>query len=396
MRNELSHVQKSIEKTEGEIEKVEQKIEEVMTEKERDILRDKEKQLRDEKNKLHDEKNRLHDEKNKLRDEKMFLMEEQRRLRESSSSVRSCESRDAIVEEVAGRMDRLSVKEMPFYEVCASIAGSRKKRGIRAAIYMRAEFFHGLYYPGETSTICYEGNDLKIRVLFETKDNAYSFRTFLSQWSYTQPLLSLGDSVVVEEEIRVVMLESSPRCILLAHYDGLSSDSPMLSLSDFRGSVASTEQEGLDRWDPLVQFQSIENPRLFLLCKAYRMHIKDKSQFSSLKDNVNNLFAGTWTPFHQLFDGLMVYGGVPLMAIQCVGREGEKELVGEPAELRERVELEIEFFSELAAGTMAPQLKDGSERVGELKWKSFVHVLDGTLFRECVQWKYEDTKANWA
>ena len=59
------------------------------------------------------------------------------------------------------------------------------------------------------------------------------------------------------------------------------------------------------------------------------------------------------------------------------------------------MELEIEFRSEAAENVMAPLLKDGSERVCERKWKSFVHVLDGRVFRECVEWKYEDTLAKW-
>ena len=54
--------------------------------------------------------------------------------------------------------------------------------------------------------------------------------------------------------------------------------------------------------EPLWKYQSIE------------LHIKDKSEFKGLRDNENNMLAGSWN-FHQLLDGLNTTEGhrVPLL-----------------------------------------------------------------------------------
>ena len=55
----------------------------------------------------------------------------------------------------------------------------------------------------------------------------------------------------------------------------------------------------------------------------------------------------------------------------------------------------IEFRSDEAEKQMVSRLKDGSSKLGERKWTSFVHVQGQNHFIDCLNWKYDDTKSRW-
>ena len=65
-------------------------------------------------------------------------------------------------------------------------------------------------------------------------------------------------------------------------------------------------------------------------------------------------------------------------------------MMGNPPEPRTRIELEIECFSTNIAKEVGGWLKLGSERISDIKWKTFVHVKNPEPFRSCLEWKYKD------
>ena len=278
-------------------------------------------------------------------------------------------------------------------------------QGIRAAVYKRAEQHLARYFGSQEKTFYYDDKgDLLISALFMPTDRAEAehFQSSLNLWYLDNHLTGLEGKVHVEKAIKAVQqsdipLDSSasaiPVRVFLSDYKGQDSDSPMSSLDDFRGTHASSETSPLDFDDDLVKYQSLEKPECFRSCRPYRLHIMDKAKCSeNLRHNPNNLLAGSWTPFHQFFDGLATNDGGPKLAIRFVKVFSEP---AEPGKKRKRVELALEFQDEESAKDMVPRLKVGSCEVKKLEWQSFVHVEDPVTFQKCIEWKYQKTKEEW-
>ncbi len=291
--------------------------------------------------------------------------------------------------------------------VNAKILSASKMQGIRAAVYKLAEEHLARYFMSKEKTFYYdEQGDLIISALFLAEDRAEAekFQSALNLWHLQNFLAALDGKVQVEKAIQVVYQnnicqDSSaptiPERVFLNDYKGTDSDSPMSSLGDFRATCASSSTEALLNNDDLVIYQSLENQDCFRVCEAYRLHIKDKASSSQdLKKNINNLLAGSWTPFHQLFDGLATSDNIPKLAIRFIQACPEKTLVSENRR-RQRVDLALEFQDEESARLMEGRLKLGSTRVNALEWRSFVHVEDVDTFQECLEWKYRKTKEIW-
>lgn len=262
-------------------------------------------------------------------------------------------------------------------------------------MYRHAELHKAFYSSEYGKSIWYDdgSDDLQIAVVFETKALAMDFQTFLTQLYLNNPTVKQGDIHV--REANVVYVAERKR-VLLSDYDGDEYE-PVTTLEDFTSvqSLSNSSLSVVSCTDPLVQFQTIEKliPRL----KPYRCHIKPNS---SLRGNENNMILGNWT-FHQYFDGVMTRDesgvpNVPLIAIRPTPNEPLKdEMIGEPPQKRTRVSLLVECRSKDIAKAFGSTLKDGSERVSDDTWKTFVHVQDAETFCDCLNWKYTATNSKW-
>jgi hypothetical protein len=218
----------------------------------------------------------------------------------------------------------------------------------RAAVYMMAQQHSGLYNPWDkTQTIHYssDSDNLHIALLFEEKSSAATFHTSLSQWHLDNPLVVQPHTVSVDRLLVEMYVESSElNRVLLSDYEDADSESPVQSLEAFPGLPCSNISV-VSQTDPLALFQSIEKPECFRTCKAYKMHLKSQSKYSDIADDTNNMLAGSWTPLHQLFDGLNTTEEVPMVAIKPLVKVDFEEVnVGIPPEKRYKVNLEIEFL----------------------------------------------------
>jgi hypothetical protein len=281
-----------------------------------------------------------------------------------------------------------------YLMVTAKVEGAKRMQGIRAAVYIRAEEHCARYYCSKADSFQYQLDDLHIRVLFLPEDRwkAENFQSSLTLWHVNNPLIGLEGKVLVEKQISSVTQDETER-VFLSDYVANDWESPMSSLADFRAGVSSCQTVSVCTENDLVQFQCLENPLCFASLGAYRLHIKDKAKFKILKDNPNNLLAGSWTPFHQFFDGLNTPENLPQVAIRYVQDKGQ-ELVGDESK-RFRVEIALEFRDSAAAELMAPRLKTGSSKLNQLEWLTFVHVENAYEFKQCLDWKYQDTTNKW-
>lgn len=101
-------------------------------------------------------------------------------------------------------------------------------KGIRAAVYRNAEEHLACYSLNHSRSISYDENseDLQITLLFDDKDNARHFHTFLDHWYLNNPMAIKSGDVLVEKEITTVHIPSSHsfRDVHLSDYVAESSD----------------------------------------------------------------------------------------------------------------------------------------------------------------------------
>jgi len=291
------------------------------------------------------------------------------------------------------------------YQVRATYQGAKRMKGIRASVYRHSEVHQAYYSVDHSKSIWYnEGSDdLQIALLFDSEDKAKPFRTFLNHWHLNNPMVvKHGDVSVVRDVKEVCVAKGDLKAVLLSDYGGSDYDSPIQTLAEFqavRSSSCSTISGTISGDDPLAQFQCIERPQQFVVTTPYRCHLKPRSKFKDLEGNLNNQFAMSWQ-FHQFFDGMKTKDDItgkpnlPLFAIKCEA-DSFKEFVGDPPTKRSRIELDVVFRSKISAEVCSLGLKNGSTRISDTHWKTFVHVTDPKTFCNCLQWKYEETTRKW-
>jgi hypothetical protein len=298
------------------------------------------------------------------------------------------------------------------FQVNAKYKGAKDYKGIRAAVYKCAHKYQACYSLDRSKSIWYDDGsaDLNIALWFEEKSKAKNFHYFLETWHQMNPVVKGGD-VTVEDKIEEMLIEDKEfSSVRLSHCDvddsvqSLEFSSVWLSHYDVGDSVQSLEAckssvtSAISNSTPLAQLQSIEDMSAFQALKPYICHIKPKGKFDHLKNDPNNKLAASWL-FHQMFDGLNTVDGIsgrpniPVVAVVPVPSELKEEMVGEPSVKRKRVEIELEYRDSALAKCIS--LKDGSTKLSDTRWRTFVHVEDANKFSKYLEWKNEDTRKQW-
>eukprot|EP01028_Stygiella_incarcerata_P008429 TRINITY_DN365_c2_g1_i8.p1 TRINITY_DN365_c2_g1~~TRINITY_DN365_c2_g1_i8.p1 ORF type:complete len:406 (+),score=112.45 TRINITY_DN365_c2_g1_i8:105-1322(+) len=338
-----------------------------------------------------------------LREKKEYLRKEEEYLRKMEEYLRKMELLRLPVEleRMKREMSLIDSKRQRsniFFCVRAKIIGSKTKKGIRCGMYYRASVNHGFYYGTKEKTFWYEegSDDLNICVLFNEKRDAMSFQSELETLCLNHGFLGLGrEDVKVERAIEEIELDEQPVRIMFNDYDGSETDSPLQDLRDFQGSVSSLSLEGGVSWDdPKLLYMGLERPELFETSRSYKIHIKPKSSFPKLKNDENNILYGSWTPFYQFYDGMNVVDEIPTMIIEFE-KDCGIEYMESSSEKRHRVNVVIKFRGKGYEKDMAPRLKNGSEKIDELTWRSFLFVSDVETIKDCLDWKSKQTRILW-
>jgi hypothetical protein len=285
--------------------------------------------------------------------------------------------------------------QIRYYLVQAVVKDARKSKGYRCSLYKCAQECQGLYnVGGKERTFFYVGDsqDLNVCVLFSSMDHARDFQTKVSFFGIDHS--HFGKKLEMTEGIKTLSLPMEPQPIFYKHYlETDNNDSPSMSLND----VMSDSQSQMSVSNSVSShLQAIESD-LFLSClgsKWYKCHLISKSErreeYAKYKDHVDNFIYGSW-PFHQLLDALDTQNGlgVAIRFDSVLGLE-EVELRNGKYERRHRVQVIVEFQTAKFSSMFQPWMKDGTEKLDDCKFRSFLYVTDPAVLKICLDRKCED------
>ena len=263
--------------------------------------------------------------------------------------------------------------------------GSRK-----FVIHIAADFHAQYISDNKSDSIWYDGNDLRIRLLFHEITNAASFINALQDLQIRAGLEE-ADSIVkhvsaietVRCDVRVV------RMVFRSDYSSADTGSPSVSSRSREEYVDNNISPSSD----VATFQSIEKPMALRGSFCQKCHIKDKALCLPDERNDANNFLGLTPTSHLQFDGLA--SGVPKIRLKVMSVDTKSQKMWSTErtvfQLRFRVDILVEFVDDDALQGGGMIFKDGSTRLPGLKVQTFVHVLDTDAFCRYMEWKYNRT-----
>jgi hypothetical protein len=254
---------------------------------------------------------------------------------------------------------------------------------------------HAFYHIDKAQSIYYEGDDLRMKLLFGRLENCQNFLNIL----YDTQKFYEGVEIICTETFEPIRLHDYPKCILASHYvtdDYDSSEVSSCISDDDSASLCSLSS-------PTAYLIMIEDPNSYHIfgLKVFDCHLMSIAKYPEEKSNPNNILRLGWT-LHQHFDGFDGIGGrvVPRIAIGFVSADKEPEHIEVShgyTELKYRVTLSIEAPDPrilhavgdlLKAGSMSSPDKDG-------KLYSSVSVDSAEDFQRCLTVRYNETKRLW-
>lgn len=163
------------------------------------------------------------------------------------------------------------------------------------------------------------------------------------------------------------------------------------SLADLQREVLCLRNVNVkNSWEDYVKYQSIE--ACHPCFQKYHIWPDDVGDVSA--DNPNNVICFTPTTY-TMFVGSS--SRTPLLAIRALRTHESAETVRVLGALdtRHRVDVEVEFRSPDAESYFHGLLKDGSSKVGQQTYETFVHVHNPSEFVGFVTERYRKTLSSW-
>ncbi|KAG5181579.1 hypothetical protein JKP88DRAFT_320915 [Tribonema minus] len=277
----------------------------------------------------------------------------------------------------------------------ASIRGCRHIKGIRARIYWEAEEYNATCWQGATHTecICYNGDDLHVRLGFEDQKDAYSFRR--ACWRMNRGHFANSLDGRVEVSLQQILRTELGDPICAAQYDTSLFDSPPGTIHhadpDDDDSSSRSSHHSIALESDLAKYQSIEQFDGLMTGGVDGAHIWPKRLLAAgaQDDDSNNRLALSKT-LQAAFDG--PHNGVPTIAI--------RPLAVTPVLRDERFEvcLAVEYVSKSVGRWLAANLKDGYVAVethAGVEYHVTVLVQNPTVFCDNLKRYYERTRQRW-
>lgn len=246
------------------------------------------------------------------------------------------------------------------------------------------------YYDGENDAFWYEGDDMMIRLLFESKQNADYFRRRLDDES-------LNHNTAINA-LTILNISLAPTAnlagkeILATDYNPDEFDSPQDAVSMVSGLTSI-----LDLSRPLFKFQRIESESVFgKHCKADNCHVIDRAYYAhhpQEEEDVDNNRLALSSLVHNWFDGRGV--DVPLfkLTISTAHLISRKPVI----ENRYEVPLLVTAIDSDAARLLFPRLREGSTFFEDRKLEAIVsvYVLNPEVFAKSIEWKASKIQKDW-
>lgn len=280
-----------------------------------------------------------------------------------------------------------------FFQVVASVTDSKKSKGYRYSLYKTAMECHA-YHPtiDIKRTIFYEegSSNLRIRLIFSTKDHAEEFQNKLL--SFSAMYSHFGRKLNLERSIVRVDLIAEPARVLIDEYESLdNAESPDMSLNDMF-SDASVVSLSHDPSHTLKALEDVDKVAV-LGTKWYKCHLISAKN-KQFEKNPDNLIYASWQ-FHQHLDGLNTLIGVGL-AIRFEKVVAVEEVsVGDRYETRHRISVIVEFRNPTIASVFEPMFKFGTEKISDVEFRSYLYAVDPNVMIHCLQTKYVESKSGW-
>ena len=276
----------------------------------------------------------------------------------------------------------------------ASVTDSKTSKGYRASMYKSAQDCHAYYSQhGRDKTIYYEegSSDLSVYLLFATRSYAEDFQNALTNFAVNHSRFQ--SKLTIERNIIQVELIDEPSRVFYIDYKSEdNNDSPYMSLNDILSDSCSVISLS---HDPSLTLQALEDVHVVtnLGSKWYKCHLISAKNKEYAKDPDNVIYA-SWG-FHQQLDGLNTVNGIGVAVhFEKVLCEEEVALC-DKYERRYKLEVVVEFRNSDLAYTFGHFLKDGTERLNETSFLSFLYARDAERMKLCLDAKYEETKRLW-
>ena len=294
----------------------------------------------------------------------------------------------------------IGIQSQKCYQLEMRITNSKARKGIRAKVYLYAASFKGFHKGNKSETAFYEGNDLKVVVLFRNEDHVRDFRNKMSD--FRNLYVSQAALEIKISEVDVAL--TSSQWIDAQDYDTEDFDSPAYTLNE--AGLLSNKSGSMSlvtASDPLNEFLMIEdsNNAYLVGLGLYKCHLMSIKNYPDEEHNPNNVLRLSW-PVHQRFDGLKTNGvhGVPQIAIKFLGTGGKHKVDVSfgYSEYREEAIIGVEIPNRDLFHALKSTFKVGTTEFtdGDVTLlRTQVYVYSAEEFKRCLSVKYTETYALW-
>lgn len=265
---------------------------------------------------------------------------------------------------------------------------------LRKHVYREAESKHAFYMEDEEG-IDRDGNDLVIHLVFLTYTNALDFES-----AFHDLCGSLCSIEVSRRQCKVKSYgrkirrdeDGDPVRVFRHDYDEDRTDSPDATVSH---SASSQVASNFSASRQIVQHQSIESPVYVSGGEAEKCHLVPQCDLETQeeKDDEDNMFSMS-PNYHKLFDGKKNL--VPKMRISAANVKKTSGLAMPPVPPgRTLVWLRVEFIADWVGLAYGGFLKDGSRKISDTEFLTWVCVEYPGDFKNNLRIKYDITTKRW-
>lgn len=288
-----------------------------------------------------------------------------------------------------------------IYTVSGIIRHCKSSKGYRSSIYNVSQECHAYYIVenGVQKSIYYPdgSQDLHIRLAFQQKTFAEDFQNKLLYFSQLHQ--HFRDKLTLVDHISSTIINASEldrmERVFYHHYiPADNNESPEISMNDVLGT-ASLSAVSVST-DPRLALQALESPSFLEAfgSKWYKCHLISQTN-SQFRDDPDNVLYASWN-FHQIFDGLNTIDGIGV-AIKVETLDGSVDVVVAEGkyEKRSRLTVKIIFRTASLSNFFSGVFKDGTVRVNDLEFLSFLYARDADRMQIFLTHKYDRTMEVW-
>ncbi len=260
-------------------------------------------------------------------------------------------------------------------------------KGVRSRMYQNSDNYLG-YYEAEKKAFFYEGNNLKINVLFKSEENALKFDSHIRSESKT--IGSSLNKLIINVNVTEISNIPLGKRIYYEDYVATEFESPESTFSQITATYSTFENTS-----DIFKFQRIEDINVFgSKGKAESCHLISSSHCRKYKsyelydNNPNNRLAMS-RDLHGWFAGLNIE--IPLFCLSIISISESISVSS-----RYQVVLAVQAFDLEYAEKIFQRLNNGSQKTEDpLVMDTVVYVTDPTVFQNCLNWKEKNTKKAW-